>query len=344
MSISYIGADVDSKMIEVAVERKSKIVARDRIPTNIKSIRQFLKMISGKKIMTIEEGPMSGWLYRNLRSDVDKFVVCDPRRNKSVYADGDKTDKVDAEGLADLQRGGYIREVYHTVDEDRLALKEVVALYHDRTKDSVRQINKLRAAGRGFGVRIPSKAISDPLARENWLRELDDSALAKRLSILLMGLDTVRMQVKLAKTEIARRARSYPIISYWREIVGIGLIRAATLFAYLDTPWRFSKPTKLWKYCGLGLKRTSSGSDKKGRPRPGYLRLYRGANLRLKAIVQGAAISAINHGNNPFADHYDRMIQNGVKPSNARHTIARKMLTVMWGMWKTNSRYDEALV
>ena len=259
MSRSYIGADVDSKMIELAVERKSKIVARDRIPTNIKSIRKFLKTICGPKVMIIEEGPMAGWLYRNLRDNVDKFVVCDPRRNKSVYADGDKTDRIDAEVLAGLERGGYTREVYHTVDEGRLALKEVVALYHDRKKDAVRQVNKLRAAGRGFGVRIPSTAINDPLNRDNWLKDLDDSALAKRLSILLMGLDTVRLQVKLAKTDISHRARVYSIIGYWQEIVGIGLIRAATLLAYLDTPWRFSKTSKLWKYCGLGLRGCSRG-------------------------------------------------------------------------------------
>ena len=27
-------------------------------------------------------------------------------------------------------------------------------------------------------------------------------------------------------------------------------------------------------------------------------------------------------------------MRDGVVPSNARHTVARKLLTVMWGMWK----------
>jgi hypothetical protein len=30
--------------------------------------------------------------------------------------------------------------------------------------------------------------------------------------------------------------------------------------------------------------------------------------------------------------------------ANARHTVARKMLTVMWGMWKQNSRFRENMV
>jgi hypothetical protein len=58
----------------------------------------------------------------------------------------------------------------------------------------------------------------------------------------------------------------------------------------------------------------------------------------------GAALSAICQLSNPFADNYKRMVRNGVTTSNARHTVARKMLSVMWGMWKTNCRYDENLV
>ncbi|GAJ17685.1 unnamed protein product, partial [marine sediment metagenome] len=41
---------------------------------------------------------------------------------------------------------------------------------------------------------------------------------------------------------------------------------------------------------------------------------------------------------------YERMVKNGIIPSNARHAVARKMLTVIWAMWKTNSSFDENLV
>ncbi|MFB0553704.1 MAG: hypothetical protein ACETWQ_10375 [Phycisphaerae bacterium] len=89
---------------------------------------------------------------------------------------------------------------------------------------------------------------------------------------------------------------------------------------------------------------TTSGRIGKGRPKTGNLRLFRGVNRRLKDVIMGAALSAICQSSNPFADHYKRMVRNGVTPSNARHTVARKMLSVMWGMWKTNCRYDESLV
>jgi transposase len=344
MVTSYIGADVDCKMTELAVERNGKIVMRDRVATDIRSLREFLATISGQKVMVIEEGPMSGWLYRHLRSDVDQFVVCDPRRNQAIYGDGDKADPIDAGDLASLCRGGHMREVYHTADEDRLALKEVVALYHDRIRDAVRQINKLRASCREHGIRIPSKVLRDPKERGEWLETLGSPALAGRLSIMWIGFDAISRQVDLAKRELARRAKEFSMIEYWQDLPGIGLIRAATLYAYLDTPWRFGTPKKLWKYCGIGLKRTASGTDKHGRPKAGYVRLFRNVNRKLKAAIQGAALSAIGQRTNPFADAYERMVRGGMTLSNARHAVARKLLTVMWGMWKSNSRYEPRLV
>ncbi len=344
MSIRYIGADVDCKMTELAVLEGGRIVARERVRTDIGSIGRFLRVIPGPKLMVVEEGPMAGWLYRNLRMRVDRLVVCDPRRNRLIACDGDKTDVIDAAKLAALLRGGYLREVYHTQDEGRVALKEAVGLYHDRVREAVRQINKLRGRCRCHGLSVPGRAIRRPSHRAEWLASLKHPALGRQLEILWLGLDAVLQQVGLARREMGRLARGYPIIRLWRQLPGVGLIRAGTLLAYLDTPWRFGSAKKLYRYCGVGLKQFSSGSNEDGSPRPGHLRLFRGVNRRLKDAVMGAALSAICQGNNPFADYYRRVIAHGLMPCNARHSVARKQLRVMWGMWKTNTPYDERLV
>ena len=67
------------------------------------------------------------------------------------------------------------------------------------------------------------------------------------------------------------------------------------------------------------------------------------SNKRLKNAVMGAAISAIRHRDNIFKDDYERMVKDGITTSNARHAVARKLLTVMWGMWKNISRFDKSL-
>jgi len=192
MSINYVGADVDCKMTEIAIEKSGKIIARDRVPTNIKSLRKCLSSISGKKAMVVEEGPMAGWLYRNLKSDVDRFVVCDPRRNKLISSDGEKTDAIDAGDLAALLRGGYLREIYHTEDENRLALKDAIAIYHDRVREAVRQINKLRGRCRCHGVTVPRRVLKNPSFRKEWASELNLPDLVRQLAILWIGFDAVK--------------------------------------------------------------------------------------------------------------------------------------------------------
>ena len=103
----------------------------------------------------------------------------------------------------------------------------------------------------------------------------------------------------MTRREMSRRSKAYPIIGYWQDLPGIGLVRSVTFFAYLDCPGRFAKAKKLLKNCGVGLKRFASGTDKQGRPKPGRLRLFRQNNRKLKDAILGAVLSAI--GQSPMA-------------------------------------------
>jgi len=282
MSTYYIGADVHSNSTELAIEKRGKIVARYSAPTSIPAIVNILNSIQGKKHLAVEEGPMSGWLYRNLNGKLDQFISSDPRRNKLITSDGDKDDKIDAAKLASLLRGGFLRAVYHSDDNSRAELKHWVSLYHDRVRDAVRAINKIRARCRMHGVRISRAALRDPGSRINWLLKTNHNALANQLKMLWIGYDATAQQVKFAKRQLSTLSKKYEMIQFFSQLPGIGLVRATTIFAYLDTPWRFKKKNKLWKYCGVGLKRITSGTDKKGRPKPARLKLPWAVNRILK--------------------------------------------------------------
>jgi len=337
----YIGADVHSNSTELAIEKRGKIVARYSVPTSIPAIINVLDSLHGKKYLAIEEGPMSGWLYRNLNKKLDQFISSDPRRNKLIASDGDKDDKIDAGKLASLLRGDFLRAIHHSDDDGRAELKHWVSLYHDRVREAVRSINKIRARCRMHGVTISRSILRDPASRINWLLKTNHSSLANQLKMLWIGYDATAQQVKFARRQLSTLGKKFDTIKQWSQLPGIGLIRATTIFAYLDTPWRFKKKNKLWKYCGVGLQRTTSGTDKNGKPKPARLKLPWTVNRTLKNAVLGAALSSINQKDNAFRDYYERMVKNGIITSNARHAVARKILTVMWAMWKTNSPFDE---
>jgi len=344
MATYYIGADVHSNNTELAIEQRGKIVARYSVPTTIPAISTVLSSLQGKKILAMEEGPMAGWLYRNLNEKVDKFVVSEPRRNKLITCEGDKDDRIDSGKLAILLRGNFLKAVHHTSDDHRAHLKHWINLYHDRVRDAVRCINKIRACCRMHGVRIPRKVVRNHVHRHEWLSGFDNSVLKVQLQMLWIGYDATKEQVELAKKQFSSYARKYPIIKSWSALPGIGIIRATTIFAHLDTPWRLKNRAKLHRYCGVGLVRATSGKDKKGRPRPPRLKLPWAVNRRLKNAVMGAATSAIERTDNAFKDYYERMLSDGITPANAKHSVARKMVSTMSAMWKTDSEYDEKLL
>ncbi len=343
MKTWYIGADVDSKMSHLTVEC-GKTKHRHRVPTTIPQLKELLGDIGGRKVMTFEEGPLADWLYRNLKDSVEELIICDPRRNRLISEDGSKSDVIDADKLAELLRLGNLRAVYHSDSLDRVLLKQWVSLYHDRVRDAVRQVNKIRARCLMHGLRPPRGALRNEDTRVDWLRSLKTHPVGGQLSMLFISLDAARLQVQQCRRQMARLSRNYPVIKAWQDVPGVGPIRATTMLAFLDTSRRFASCKKLWKYCGVGLISHSSGTDKKGRPKKGVLRMAWAVNRRLKDVVMGAAISAIQWGKNVFGDYYQRLIRNGMPPGNARHAVARKMLTVLWGMWKTSSRFDKARV
>ncbi|MBN2879298.1 MAG: transposase [Clostridia bacterium] len=339
-NIYYIGADVHSNNIELAIRHRGKIVQRFSLPPAISPILEVFGSIKGKKQMAIEEGPMAGWLYRGLSAKVDSFIVAEPRRNKLICSDGDHDDKVDSAKLAMLLEGGFLKEVYHPLDRDQAVLKKWVTLYHDNVRNAVRIVNKIRACSRMEAIKIPANVIKNPEKRMQWLQKLEYRDIAEQLQMLFIGYDAACCQCRIARQKLLVLSRSYPVIKEFQELPGVGIIRAVTFLAYIDTPWRFKRKSKLWKYCGIGLEHTTSGKDKFGQPKPAKLRMPYNCNRTLKDVILGAALSAVRQKQNPFAQEYERMVANGAIPSNARHTVARKLLTTMWGIWKNSYQYN----
>jgi hypothetical protein len=233
MATYCIGADVHANNTELAIEYRRKIVARYSVPTTIPAISTVLDSLEGRKILAMEEGPMAGWLYRNLNEKVDKLVVSEPRRNKLISSEGDRDDRIDSGKLAVLLRGNFLKAVHHTSDEHRAYLKHWVNLYHDRVRDAVRDINKIRACCRMHGVRIPRKFVRNHVHRHEWLSGLDNPVSKAQLEMLWIGYDVTKEQVELAKKQFNCYARKYPIVKSWCKLPGVGPVRATTICSTL---------------------------------------------------------------------------------------------------------------
>ena len=153
------------------------------------------------------------------------------------------------------------------------------------------------------------------------------------VTALWTSYDALVEQEEAWRKRLVRSAQADDVVRRFAELPGVSWIRAATLLAYLDTPWRFRSKSALWKYLGIGLERQHSGNG------PEHLGVPRRAHRLLKSTILGAALSAVTQGNNPFADLYRRWSQQGLSSKLARRNVARALAATLWGLWKNGSAY-----
>jgi transposase len=335
----YIAMDTHSHTTDICVKTRANGPGRKWcVATTIPALREVIGSIKKPRHVTFEEGPLAAWLYRNLKSDAERVTVCDPRKNAWIAKGGDKADPIDANKLADLLAGGFLKPVHHSDDVSRDVFKQLVGSYHERVGHRVAESHKVVWALRRWGVVVRESAFADESAREDLLAKLPEGpALAPtrlNLELLLDSYDqAVKCETRLRR-ELTRLSQQQEVIVRLTELPGIAWVRAATFYAYLDTPWRFKSKQALWKYLGIGLVRQSSGSG------PEYLSVSLAVNRTLKSTILGAAESAVMQGDNPFADLHRRWKEMGLSPRNARRNVARSLAAVMWGMWKNGGVYD----
>jgi transposase len=339
MKANYIGMDTHGKTTNVCCKRT--VLSDPRrwcVPTTIPALREVLESIPRPRVVAFEEGSLADWLHRELHASVDKIIVSEGRRNGLIAKDGDKDDPIDAGKLCDLLIGGYLKPVHHPLSLERAVFKRQVGLYHDRVEHRVGEANKIIGRLKGWGLIVREKNFEEKEQRRELLERLGAGPamqiVREQFQVLLRGYDEAVSQETDMHRVLARLARGQEIIQRLMELPGVGLIRASTFVAYVDTPWRFVSKQALWKYLGIGLKREKSGEGHE------FLRVELACNRRLKNAVIGMAESAILQGDNPFAWQHRKWLEAGISPRNARRNVARSESAVMWGMWKTGGVYD----
>ena len=331
----FIGLDVHCQFTELAVVTQSgHLTQRQRCPTTIPALRAALDAIRPPRQVAFEEGPLADWLWRNLAGHADSVTVCDPRRNHLIAKDSDKDDPIDAEKLAQLLRGGYLKAVHHPESLERAVFKQLVLLYHDRVRQRVREANRVMAYLRRHGVFVQEKAFAAPEQRPGLVQRLPAQRLiATNLELLWESYDLAAEQVRTLRRRLVEAAKEEEVIRRFVQLPGLSWVRAATFFVYLDTPWRFASKASLWKYLGIGLERRHSGGGRV------QVHLVKYANRQLKSVLIGAAQKALGLQGNPYAAQYQRWLAAGLAASTARRNVARSLAATLWGMWKNGSVY-----
>jgi transposase len=322
----------------------NKVLCHRDLDTERDALIEAVKLVPGPKGVVIEEGPMADWAMRVVQAHVDEVVVCDPRRNR-LLSDGDKTDHLDPGKLIELYRNGALKRVHHPEKQSMMDFRAWVWVYLDQVKLVTAAKNKLKAAFRAAGLQYGEGNVYSQAERDEWLGKLPRASVRERVKELYGNLDELEVRRARLHERMEQMAERHVLVRRFRQVPGYGPIRALVFWVTVDTPYRFSSPQKLWRYAGLGLRRRQSGDPRKERKLPDEQ-----YNRRLKWVAKGAMEKALEWEQgrrgekNPFRVMYERLVKKGVREKLARVSVARKILEVPWGMWKSDSEYDPALV
>jgi len=334
--VNYIAVDCHISSLDFAVVNDTgELLKSNRAATSVNNLIGFVKSVPRPRQVYIEEGALAAWVLETCVQYGEKVVITDPKRNRWIGSSGEKDDAIDKFKLAQLARGGYIKEIHHPVGQRR-RFRELMEAYHDTVRSTTRIKNKIKAEFRHNGIQCTGTTVYLEAYRQQWKQKLPQDAT------LLLILDGLWRQLELSeqteKELLAAakiQAKQYPEIKRFKALPGIGFIHAATVSAILETPHRFANKRKVWMYAGLGIMKRSSGGKLYTE------KLTTDYNRLLKYTVKQAAGAAIRDTHsNPFRRKYLDMTLSGIAPHRARLTVARDMLATMWAMWKKGEKYN----
>jgi len=340
MKIAYLAIDVHANNSVLGhMDSKGNFIGNRQFPTSEQNIIKALQSIKAKeKLLTIEEGTLTYWAAQVAMPYVTKVIPCDPRENALIYRSPNKRDKVDTKKLCRLLRLGELNEVYHPENDDRAIFKAAVQHYIDLRDQQVALKQKIKAMFRHWGIiDVAGEAIYTIKKRHDYLNQLKHVEIRRQLKRLYSIMDKVEGMQKQALGAVKQLGRKYPETKEFIKLPGIGIVGAHTFSAYIQTPHRFAHKSKLWRYCRMGI--TNRTSD--GKPL-GYKRLDPSGISELKALTYRAWMSAMR-GDNEVKKFYSNSLRRTYDRVHARLNTQRKIISVMYGIWKTGEPYDPNL-
>lgn len=331
----YIGLDVSLKESHICVvDETGAVLARGREVTHPALLAKAMEALAPSlRLAVLETGGQSSWLHGALSALGIPAVIVDARRAKAALSCHlNKTDANDAEGLAQLARTGWYREVSAKRPEVRLS-RALLLARRQLVKQRRDLENQVRALLRGFGLAVGTVARARFEARV-WELVGREPGLADALEPLMMARRSLDKQIGVLTGRIEATVKGSEVCVRLMTVPGVGPMTALAFVTAIDDPRRFKKSSSVGAYLGLTPRRYQSGevawSGRISKHGDGLARqmLYEAANSLLSRVRKWSAPKA-----------WAARLVKRVGAKKARVALARKLAVILHRMWLDGSDF-----
>ena len=334
----YAGLDVSLKAVSICVcDGDGAVLWRGEVANDASVVSSVLsRHAPGLVRCVLETGSCSIHLYRGLEaSGVPVVCICARHAKGVLQCKVNKNDSNDAEGLAQLARTGWYREVYvksadaHVIRAHLLVRKQVAKARRDFE-------NQIRALLRTFGLKVGT--VSKGRFEERVWRLIEQvPALRLPLDHLLKARRALLVSQDALEVEAKRMAQADDRCQILQTMPGVGPLTALAFVSAMDGPARFAKSSSVGAYLGLTPHGHQSGEvawtgriSKTGDEVSRAL-LYEAANSLMVRVKASSPLKA-----------WALALADRVGGKKARVALARKMAVILHRMLADGTAYHTA--
>jgi len=323
----FVGIDLHKKFMQVALmDSSGKVLQNKRVECDFRRVEKEFSKLPADARYVMESSSVWYGMYRFLRDKLGLDVMLsNPLATKRIAESKKKTDRVDAEILADLLRGGYIAGCY--VPDEKTVDERQLVRYRDKVvRERTRAKNGIHAILLQRGIKIPGKPFTSRYILE--LRKIGDWRIEKQIeTIAFLNRDIAdcdgRIQDAVSVNRGARILKTIP---------GIGNVTALALASEIGGISRFPDMDRLASYFGLVPSvRDSADTVHHGRITKEGNSLVR--HLLAEAVIVHVTFARNRKISTPISRFYERLSKKR-GGSKAKVAAAAKMLRIVFWMLK----------
>jgi transposase len=333
-----VGLDLSDRVSHYHVLRgDGATLATGKVATSRVDLAVLFESWKGCRLV-IEAGGHSPWIGRLAVACGMNVVVANPRRVEMISKSDRKTDRADAELLAELGRTNpkLLVPLTHRSESAQLGLNLLRArdeLVSTRTS----LINHVRGVLKSHGLRAPTCSTNCFGQRAG---AVISGLLAEALNPLLELITSTTSTIKSLDGKIERLCTErYPITQTLQQISGVGPLVSLCFVLTLDDVNRFRSSRAVGAYLGLVPRKHGSGT------RDPQLHITKAGDHGMRRLLVIAANYILGcFGPDCDLRRYGLRIagegNNKTAKKRARIAVARKLAVLMHHLWRTGEVYD----
>jgi transposase len=331
----FIGLDLHKHTLEVcALDRRGKVLFRESVTVRREALEAFAWASLKRTDRLAVEATTNTWSVADiLRPFVAGVTVANPLQVKAIAQAKVKTDKIDAEVLANLLRCEYLPEVW-VPDAATQKLRQLTTLRSAVVTDRSRLKNRVQSLLAQLLVVPPVKVLFTAAGLE-WLRAVDLPADARATVDLYLRLyEAVDQELRRIDDQLMALAYADDRAKLLMTLPGIAHGVAVSLLAALGDVSRFPDGDHAAGYLGLTPSTRQSG------PKCYHGRITKAGCPQTRAMLVQAVQAASDHPG-PIGAFF-RRLRKRKKYNVAVIATARKLVTIAYLMLKNNEPYRYA--